>query len=59
MGPPGPFPPQYDAHQIATIQTDEIEKQRAPATPATWVIALLLAAATIAWVVTVVLNTRG
>jgi hypothetical protein len=58
MQPPGPFPPQYDPHDVATVHTDELEKRRARATPATWLIAIVLAAAAIVWIIAVTHKTH-
>ena len=54
-----PVPPQYEPDQIAAIHADELEKRRQPATPATWVLGIVLASAATAWIVMVVLRLRG
>ena len=49
---------QHEPERITSLPTDEIEKRRAPTTPATWAIAALLLAAAAAWIALLVLNLR-
>jgi hypothetical protein len=48
--------PQHDPQQFATLHTDELEKRRMPATPATWALGIVIALAATAWIVMLILN---
>jgi len=46
---PPPIGPQYEPEQIRAVNTHDILQRQQPATTGTWIVAILLAIAAVAW----------
>jgi hypothetical protein len=44
-----PVPPHYDPEQMRAVNTHDIVQRQQPATPATWVVGILLVIVAVAW----------
>ena len=54
-----PVPPHYEPDQMRAVNTHDIVQRQQPATLGTWVVAVVLVVAAVAWIVIVLLRLRG
>ncbi|MDQ6943888.1 MAG: hypothetical protein M3169_15415 [Candidatus Eremiobacteraeota bacterium] len=45
-----PIGPQYEPEQVRAVNTHDIVQRQQPATPATWVVGILLVIVALAWI---------
>jgi len=55
---PPPNGPHYDSEQMRAVNTHDILQRQQPATLGTWIVAVLLVAAAIAWAALVVTHSH-